>query len=122
MILNKGYGKSVDFWSLGILLYEMLCGIDPFSDDDPLKIYEKIIECKIKFPSLFDDNAKSSIALTFARIHVEAFDVLDELFYDDCGYAINNSVETNKSRLFTSHIGFEKTLRKYNNDAKLLIF
>jgi serine/threonine protein kinase len=61
MILNKGYGKSVDFWSLGILLYEMLCGIDPFSDDDPLKIYEKIIECKIKFPSLFDDNAKSLI-------------------------------------------------------------
>lgn len=72
------------------------------------------------YKNKLDENAKSSIALTFARIHVEAFDVLDELFYDDCGYAINNSVETNKSRLFTSHIGFEKTLRKYNNDAKEL--
>jgi protein kinase A len=61
VILNKGYGKSVDFWCLGILLYELLAGIDPFSDDDPIKIYEKILEGKIKFPSGFDDNAKSLV-------------------------------------------------------------
>ena len=33
-ILNKGHGKPVDWWTCGILLYEMIAGIDPFSDDE----------------------------------------------------------------------------------------
>ena len=33
MILNKGAGKSLDFWALGILIYEMMIGVDPFSDE-----------------------------------------------------------------------------------------
>ena len=39
----------------------MLCGIDPFSDDDPMKVYQKILKGKIKFPSKFDSSAKSII-------------------------------------------------------------
>jgi serine/threonine protein kinase len=50
IILNKGHGKAVDWWTLGILLYEMIVGIDPFNDDDPMMIYQKIIKGKIKFP------------------------------------------------------------------------
>ena len=61
IILNKGHGKPVDWWTMGILLYEMLVGIDPFSDDDPMKTYQKIIKGKINFPKDFDKNAKSLI-------------------------------------------------------------
>ena len=61
IILNKGYGLGVDWWSLGILLYEMVCGVDPFADDSPMKIYENIFEGKIKFTNDFDDNSKSLI-------------------------------------------------------------
>jgi protein kinase A len=39
VLLNKGHGKPVDWWTLGILTYEMLAGIDPFNDDDPMAIY-----------------------------------------------------------------------------------
>jgi len=39
----------------------MLAGIDPFSDDDPMMVYQKILKGKIKFPSTFDPNAKSLV-------------------------------------------------------------
>lgn len=39
ILLNSGHGKAVDWWTLGVLLYEMLVGYPPFQDDDPMKIY-----------------------------------------------------------------------------------
>lgn len=59
ILLNKGHGKPVDWWCLGILIYEMLAGIDPFNDEDPMAIYQKILKGKVKFPRNFDKNAKS---------------------------------------------------------------
>lgn len=50
ILLNKDYGKAVDWWALGILIYELYAGIDPFSDEDTLNIYRKIVKGKIKFP------------------------------------------------------------------------
>ena len=49
IILNKGHGKPVDWWTCGILLYEMIAGIDPFSDDDPMMVYQKILKEKLNF-------------------------------------------------------------------------
>jgi protein kinase X len=53
ILLQKGHGKPVDWWCLGILIYEMLVGIDPFSDDDPMAVYQNILKGKIKFPRNF---------------------------------------------------------------------
>lgn len=39
----------------------MIAGIDPFSDDDPMMVYQKILKGKIRFPSSFDPNAKSLV-------------------------------------------------------------
>lgn len=61
VLLNKGHGKPVDWWTLGILTYEMIAGIDPFNDNDPMVIYQKILRGKIKFPRDFDKNAKSLV-------------------------------------------------------------
>ncbi|CAM9448943.1 unnamed protein product [Ectocarpus sp. 4 AP-2014] len=61
VLLNKGHGKGVDWWTLGILLYEMLVGQPPFVDNDPLKVYQLILAGKLAFPRFMDKNAKSLV-------------------------------------------------------------
>jgi protein kinase A len=61
IILCKGHGKAADWWSLGILIYELLIGSNPFISDDPLVLYQNIIECKIRFPYI-EVSARSFIS------------------------------------------------------------
>lgn len=58
IILSKGYGKSADWWSFGVLIYEMNAGYAPFFSSDPMKIYEKIVTGKFKSPSQFSNELK----------------------------------------------------------------
>ncbi|MGH0178275.1 UNVERIFIED_CONTAM: hypothetical protein FKN15_077059 [Acipenser sinensis] len=47
IILSKGYNKAVDWWALGVLIYEMAAGYPPFFADQPIQIYEKIVSGKV---------------------------------------------------------------------------
>lgn len=47
---ESGYTKMVDFWSLGVLIFEMCCGWSPFFAEDNQKMYQKIAFGKVKFP------------------------------------------------------------------------
>lgn len=42
IIEGKGYGQEVDYWSIGIILYIMLCGFPPFYDENNQKLFEAI--------------------------------------------------------------------------------
>jgi len=61
VLLNKGHGKPVDWWTLGILTYEMIVGQPPFCDEEPMGIYQKILAGKIYFPKYFDKSAKTLV-------------------------------------------------------------
>ncbi|KAI9228198.1 MAG: camp-dependent protein kinase C subunit [Piptocephalis tieghemiana] len=61
IIQSKGYGKAVDWYSLGILIFEMLAGYPPFYDEDHFKLYEKILVGRIRWPPHIDPNAKDLI-------------------------------------------------------------
>ena len=56
VIVGKGYGVSADYWSMGVILFECLCGGVPFgeNDEDPYVIYEKVLERKLVYPSFVD--------------------------------------------------------------------
>jgi protein kinase A len=58
IILSRGYNKAVDWWALGIIIYEMVAGYPPFFAENPLQIYEKIVCGRIKFPSHFSAELK----------------------------------------------------------------
>ncbi|KAM6141164.1 cAMP-dependent protein kinase catalytic subunit PRKX [Erethizon dorsatum] len=61
VIQSKGHGRAVDWWALGILIFEMLSGFPPFFDDNPFGIYQKILAGKIDFPRHLDFSAKDLI-------------------------------------------------------------
>lgn len=50
VILNKGHSKAVDFWSYGVLVFEMCSGFPPFEAPDMIKLFEKI--CGGKYRAL----------------------------------------------------------------------
>ncbi|KAK9239203.1 kinase-like domain-containing protein [Lipomyces kononenkoae] len=47
---DQGYTKMVDFWSLGVLIFEMCCGWSPFYAEDTQQMYKNIAFGKVRFP------------------------------------------------------------------------
>jgi len=55
------YSKEVDFWSIGVLLYEMLVGSPPFLAVNRSELYQKIRKCEFRIPNHVSPAAKSLI-------------------------------------------------------------
>ncbi|KAI8804110.1 kinase-like domain-containing protein [Cladochytrium replicatum] len=50
ILLEKPYTRAVDWWALGVLIYEMLLGQSPFRGDDEDEIFEAILKDEILYP------------------------------------------------------------------------
>ncbi|XP_045763280.1 cAMP-dependent protein kinase catalytic subunit 1-like [Maniola jurtina] len=61
IILSKGYTYSVDWWSFGVLIYEIIAGHPPFYHSETMKLYEKILVGKYKSPDCMTPACKSLI-------------------------------------------------------------
>ncbi|KAL2884965.1 cAMP-dependent protein kinase catalytic subunit PRKX [Ceratocystis lukuohia] len=51
VLQNRGHTGAVDWWALGILIFEFLVGYPPFWHQNPIEIYRQILETKIQFPT-----------------------------------------------------------------------
>jgi len=52
ILLGMGHGATADWWSVGVILYEMLVGIPPFNAEHPLQIFDNIINRDIPWPKI----------------------------------------------------------------------
>lgn len=70
---NKGYGQEVDWWSIGVILFEMMVGYPPFFADTPSETCQKIIKWE-KYFNIPSDAKLSSNAISLIKAMVNHAD------------------------------------------------
>ncbi|CAK9311223.1 unnamed protein product [Citrullus colocynthis] len=71
ILLGMGHGVTADWWSVGVILFEMLVGIPPFNAENPQQIFDNIINRDIPWPKVPDE------------MSYEAHDLIDKLLTEN---------------------------------------
>eukprot|EP00029_Vermamoeba_vermiformis_P002869 TRINITY_DN13238_c0_g1_i1.p1 TRINITY_DN13238_c0_g1~~TRINITY_DN13238_c0_g1_i1.p1 ORF type:complete len:446 (-),score=139.44 TRINITY_DN13238_c0_g1_i1:132-1469(-) len=79
VLLGENYNKGVDWWSLGTLVYEMLCGLPPFYDEDVQKMYNLKMTADLEIPEYVDDDAADLIRRLLKRDPTKRMQEPDEI-------------------------------------------
>jgi serine/threonine protein kinase len=91
IILSKGYNRAVDWWALGVLIYEMAAGYPPFYAENPLHIYEKIVDGKLRMAQHFSRDLKdilknllqADITKRYGMLKQGVWDIKDHPWFAD---------------------------------------
>lgn len=71
ILLGTGHAETADWWSVGVILFELLTGIPPFNAEHPQTIFDNILNCKIPWPGVPEE------------MSYEAMDLIDKLLTED---------------------------------------
>ncbi|XP_058227581.1 probable serine/threonine protein kinase IREH1 isoform X2 [Rhododendron vialii] len=71
ILLGTGHGASADWWSVGVILFELIVGIPPFNAEHPQSIFDNILNRKIPWPRVPEE------------MSYEAQDLIDQLLTED---------------------------------------
>ncbi|XP_020099336.1 probable serine/threonine protein kinase IREH1 [Ananas comosus] len=71
ILLGTGHGESADWWSVGVILFELIVGIPPFNAEHPQTIFDNILNRKIPWPQVPEE------------MSYEAQDLIDKLLTED---------------------------------------
>ncbi|KAI0073494.1 AGC/Akt protein kinase [Panus rudis PR-1116 ss-1] len=99
ILYNQGYSKVIDWWTLGVLLYEMLSGLPPFFDENTDIMYQKILNDPLGFGEEFSPEAQSILKLLLERDPTKRL-------------GVNGADEIKSHPFFSKNIDFEKLLQK----------
>ncbi|XP_043262876.1 RAC-gamma serine/threonine-protein kinase [Colletes gigas] len=58
---DNDYGRAVDWWGVGVVMYEMICGRLPFYNKDHEKLFTLIVMEEVKFPRTLSNEAKDML-------------------------------------------------------------
>jgi len=81
IILKTGHDMSVDYWALGIIIFEMISGDCPFVDDSKVKTFKNILSGKINFPSYF---SPALCKIINALLQIDPSNRLGHDYHDNC--------------------------------------
>ncbi|CDW90361.1 protein kinase domain containing protein [Stylonychia lemnae] len=111
IIKHKAHGKSLDWYGVGVLLYEFLVGVPPYYDRDQEKMFNNIVNGTIKIPLMLSYNAQDLIQKLLKRNPLErlganingAQEIKDHPFFSGLNWddVINKTVqpEFNKKKI-----------------------
>jgi serine/threonine protein kinase len=72
VLLGRGYSAAVDLWSVGVILYILLCGFPPFYSENNAVLFEQIKRGEFDFPSpYFDSVSDDAISLVRSLLTVD---------------------------------------------------
>ncbi|CAF1411772.1 unnamed protein product [Adineta steineri] len=91
VILRKGYGKPVDWWSMGIILYEFLVGMPPFTGNTPDELFVNVINGQMEWPDILDE---STIDLSSSA----CYDSSEQMFCPEAKNLIEQLLEHDPSQ------------------------
>uniref|UniRef100_A0A8C4PC56 protein kinase C n=1 Tax=Dromaius novaehollandiae TaxID=8790 RepID=A0A8C4PC56_DRONO len=61
VLTDVSYTRAVDWWGLGVLIYEMLVGESPFPGDDEEEVFDSIVNDEVRYPRFLSTEALSII-------------------------------------------------------------
>ncbi|XP_065323027.1 serine/threonine-protein kinase PLK4-like [Gordionus sp. m RMFG-2023] len=103
-VLNSPHGMKVDIWSLGCIMYTLLCGLPPFDTQNIESTFNKIISGKFFLPAYLSSNAKDLI-YRFLRTEPSSRINLEEALKHPF---ITNVISSSKSDVNDSTMIFRK--------------
>ena len=62
---HKYHGLKSDIWSIGVVLYAMLCGYLPYEDQKTSNLYKKILAAEYSLPKFLSPEARDILAKIF---------------------------------------------------------
>ena len=114
MINYQGHTVMTDWWSLGILIYEMLYGFTPFFNLDKDRMYDLIINGSISFPEYYTNNENNEEENQIEyNISEEAKSLINKLLEKDPGKRLGREgLEEIKKEPFFYGIYFDEINKK----------
>ncbi|KAL0580624.1 Serine/threonine-protein kinase [Marasmius crinis-equi] len=99
ILCGQGYNKTIDWWTLGVLLYEMLSGLPPFYDENTDAMYQKILNDPLVFGPEISPEAQSILTGLLTRDPTRRL-------------GVNGAEEIRRHPFFSNHLDFKLLAQK----------
>jgi serine/threonine protein kinase len=126
IIKKEFYDEKIDIWSIGVLLFEMICNYSPFSDKNNNERFKNIIKGKINWPKNINFKAKKLIE-KILKINPNERLSLNDILNDDFVIEYKEIkpelkvMEISKKEIILSHMMNNKKIENFNNEIDNII-